>query len=79
MASERSGRGVTHGEFASGVTEAADASNVEFGAERFVLRARQAYGGGAHAIRAKIFEEATTFCNSNFFDDATLMAVIIER
>jgi phosphoserine phosphatase RsbU/P len=61
-----------------GVTEAADESDEQFGAERVTASARAAFNQGAHGIRTKIIEDVTRFCNGNFHDDASLIVVKVE-
>jgi len=61
-----------------GVTEAADTGDAEFGQERVVAAALGALPSGVHAIRIKILEEVTAFCQGNFHDDASLMAVVVQ-
>jgi sigma-B regulation protein RsbU (phosphoserine phosphatase) len=61
-----------------GVTEAADESDEQFGAERVTASARAARGLGAHGIRTRILDDVSRFCNGNFQDDASLIVVTVE-
>jgi hypothetical protein len=61
-----------------GVTEAADETDDEFGADRVTASARIARGQGAHGIRTRILEDVTQFCKGNFHDDASLMVVTVD-
>jgi phosphoserine phosphatase RsbU/P len=61
-----------------GVTEAADENDQEFGNERVIAAARAARSLGAQAIRTRILEDVTRFCNGNFQDDASLIVVTVD-
>ena len=61
-----------------GVTEAANASDEEFGAERVAASARAALSLGANGIRTRILEDVSRFCNGNFHDDASLIVVTVD-
>jgi phosphoserine phosphatase RsbU/P len=60
-----------------GVTEAANVSDEEFGAERVTASARAARSLGAQGIRTRILEDVSRFCNGNFHDDASLIVVTV--
>jgi len=61
-----------------GVTEAANASDEEFGAERVAASGRAALSLGANGIRTRILEDVSRFCNGNFHDDASLIVVTVD-
>jgi sigma-B regulation protein RsbU (phosphoserine phosphatase) len=61
-----------------GVTEAANEHDEEFGNERVIASARAARSLGAQGIRTRILDDVTRFCNGNFHDDATLIAVTVD-
>ncbi|MGO8816117.1 MAG: PP2C family protein-serine/threonine phosphatase [Terriglobia bacterium] len=61
-----------------GVTEAADGTDEEFGAERVAASALAARSLGANGIRTRILEDASRFCNGNFHDDASLIVVTVD-
>jgi sigma-B regulation protein RsbU (phosphoserine phosphatase) len=61
-----------------GVTEAANEHDEEFGNERVIASARAARSLGAQGIRTRILDDLTRFCNGNFHDDATLIAVTVD-
>jgi phosphoserine phosphatase RsbU/P len=61
-----------------GVTEAANASNEEFGAHRVAASTRAALSLGANGIRTRILEDVSRFCNGNFHDDASLVVVTVD-
>jgi phosphoserine phosphatase RsbU/P len=61
-----------------GVTEAADEKDEEFGNERVIAAARAVRRLGAMAIRSRILEDVTRFCNANFHDDASLIVVTVD-
>jgi sigma-B regulation protein RsbU (phosphoserine phosphatase) len=61
-----------------GVTEATDASDEEFGAERVAASALAARSLGANGIRTRILEDVSRFCNGNFHDDASLIVVTVD-
>jgi len=56
--------------------EAANQQAVEFGEQRLVHSA-QGTDGSAQLIQKKIMDDVTSFCTSNFHDDATLLVVAI--
>jgi sigma-B regulation protein RsbU (phosphoserine phosphatase) len=60
-----------------GVTEAANENDEQFGAERVTASARAARDAGAHAMRTRILEDVSRFCNGNFEDDASLIVVTV--
>ena len=61
-----------------GVTEAADGTDEEFGAERVAASALAARSLGANGIRTRILEDVSRFCNGNFHDDASLIVVTLD-
>jgi phosphoserine phosphatase RsbU/P len=61
-----------------GVTEAVNRSDDEFGKGRVIDAAIGALPRGVHAIRIKVLEEVTAFCDGNFHDDASLVAVVVD-
>jgi sigma-B regulation protein RsbU (phosphoserine phosphatase) len=61
-----------------GVTEAANESDEEFGAERVTASARAAFSLGAQGIRTRILEDVSRFCGGNFHDDASLIVVTVD-
>jgi sigma-B regulation protein RsbU (phosphoserine phosphatase) len=61
-----------------GVTEAANESDEEFGAERVTASARAVRNLGAHGMRTKILADVSRFCNGNFHDDASLIVVTVD-
>jgi phosphoserine phosphatase RsbU/P len=61
-----------------GVTEAVNRADDEFGTDRVIDAAIDALHSGVHAIRIKVLEEVTAFCDGNFHDDASLMAVVVD-
>jgi sigma-B regulation protein RsbU (phosphoserine phosphatase) len=61
-----------------GVTEAADAADEEFGAERVAASASAARALGASGIRTRILEDVSRFCDGNFHDDASLIVVTVD-
>jgi phosphoserine phosphatase RsbU/P len=61
-----------------GVTEAANQSDEEFGIERVAASALAARSLGANAIRTRILEDISRFCNGNFHDDASLVVVTVD-
>ena len=61
-----------------GVTEAANESDEEFGAERLAASALAARSQGASGIRTRILEDVTRFCNGKFHDDASLIVVTVD-
>ena len=61
-----------------GVTEAANEHDEEFGDERVIASALAARSLGAQGIRTRIMDDVTRFCNGNFHDDATLIAVTVD-
>ena len=62
-----------------GVTEAANESEEEFGEERLTTSALSVRSQGANAIRSKILEDVTRFCNGKFCDDASLIVITVEQ
>ena len=60
-----------------GVTEAANASDEEFGTHKVAASARAALSLGANGIRTRILEDVSRFCNGNFHDDASLIVVTV--
>lgn len=64
--------------FTDGVTEAANAQFEEFGNQRIIQSVRSKEGTvTALATQRRILEEVTTFCSSNFQDDATILVAAI--
>jgi serine phosphatase RsbU (regulator of sigma subunit) len=61
-----------------GVTEAANAGDEEFGAERVAASAMAARSLGANGIRTRILEDVSRFCDRNFHDDASLIVVTMD-
>jgi len=61
-----------------GVTEAVNAADEGFGADRVTASARAARSLGAHGIRTRILEDVSQFCNGNFHDDASLVVVTVD-
>ncbi|HWZ11499.1 MAG TPA: PP2C family protein-serine/threonine phosphatase, partial [Acidobacteriaceae bacterium] len=61
-----------------GVTEAANGSEEEFGEERLTASAFSVRTHGANAIRSKILEDVTRFCNGKFQDDASLIVITVD-
>jgi sigma-B regulation protein RsbU (phosphoserine phosphatase) len=61
-----------------GVTEAANGSEEEFGEERLTASAFSARTQGANAIRSRILEDVTRFCNGKFQDDASLIVITVD-
>ena len=61
-----------------GVTEAANEHDEEFGNQRVIASARAARTLGAQAIRTRILDDVTRFCNGNFLDDASLIVVTVD-
>jgi sigma-B regulation protein RsbU (phosphoserine phosphatase) len=61
-----------------GLTEAANASDEEFGAHRVAASARAALSLGANGIRTRILEDVSRYCNGNFHDDASLIVVTVD-
>ena len=61
-----------------GVTEAADASENEYGDSRMIASAEAVRGAGAHAIRTRILEDVTRHCGGLFHDDASLMVLTVD-
>jgi sigma-B regulation protein RsbU (phosphoserine phosphatase) len=61
-----------------GVTEAANESEEEFGEERLTASAFSVRTHGAKAIRSRILEDVTRFCNGKFQDDASLIVITVD-
>ncbi len=61
-----------------GVTEAADASEDEYGEARMIAAAQAARNEGAHSIRTRILDDVTRHCGGVFHDDASLMVLTVE-
>jgi sigma-B regulation protein RsbU (phosphoserine phosphatase) len=61
-----------------GVTEAANAGDEEFGAQRVAASALAALSLGANGIRTRVLEDVSRFCNGNFHDDASLIVVTVD-
>ena len=64
-----------------GVTEAASPPDleVEFGDQRLAEVALAALPGGAPAVRTRILEAVTAFCEGSFRDDASLLVLLLLR
>lgn len=60
-----------------GVTEAVNEADEEFGVERVAASALAARGLGASAVKSRILEDVSRFCNGNFHDDASLIVVTV--
>jgi phosphoserine phosphatase RsbU/P len=64
-----------------GITEAANPLRLddEFGEARLIACAQGVRAQGAYAIRSRILEEVTRFCESQFQDDASLIVITIDE
>ncbi len=61
-----------------GILEAADAREEEFGYQRLIQIVQRNRTEGAHALRKKILEDVSRFCNGVFQDDASLILVTVD-
>ncbi len=61
-----------------GILEAADAREEEFGYQRLIDIVQRNRTEGAHALRKKILEDVSRFCNGVFQDDASLILVTVD-
>jgi sigma-B regulation protein RsbU (phosphoserine phosphatase) len=64
--------------FTDGVSEAFDAADEEFGEERLAALLAAPGDITATALQASILDAVTVFCDRNFHDDATLIAVTVD-
>jgi len=62
-----------------GVIEACNDKEEEFGYQRLIESVRASRKDGADAIRRRVLEDVTAFCNNQFNDDASLIIVAVDR
>ncbi len=65
--------------FTDGITEAADSNGEELGEERLTALLRENPAAAAADLRDAIMRSVTQFCREDFADDATLLAVVVDR
>jgi sigma-B regulation protein RsbU (phosphoserine phosphatase) len=63
--------------FTDGITEASVQGGEEFGEERLIASARSGAGKSAAEVKARILEDVSRFCDSQFRDDATLIVISV--
>jgi phosphoserine phosphatase RsbU/P len=62
-----------------GVFEAANEEDEEFGYQRLIESVKASRNDGADAIRRRVLEDVTAFCNGRFNDDASLIVVAVDQ
>jgi serine phosphatase RsbU (regulator of sigma subunit)/DNA-binding transcriptional regulator YhcF (GntR family) len=65
--------------FTDGITEAVDSNGQELGGERLIALLRENPTASAADLRDAIMQGVTQFCREDFADDATLLAVAVDR
>ncbi len=64
--------------FTDGITEASDAKGEEFGEDRLIAHVRESPALTASDLRNEVMQRVTQFCQDDFSDDATVLAVVAE-